>query len=95
MDKKGIKLKSGKSGHFISFPIFLLPPQKPEFASHVLPLHFCGVFCHFQFYSLLFTVEKQENRANGKPAILYSSQFRKPSIWKCILQKPYKDQSFF
>lgn len=40
MDKKGIKWKSEKSGCFIFFPFFLLSPQKPEFASHILPFQF-------------------------------------------------------
>ena len=67
--------------HFI--PFSLPPPQKAEFASHILPLQFLFAISSLIF-SLLFTVEKQANRANGKPATPYSSQFRKPSIWKCV-----------
>lgn len=71
MDKKGIEWKSGKSGYFIFFPFFLLPPQKPELASHILPLQFLFAISSL-VVGLLFTVAKQENRANGKPATLYS-----------------------
>lgn len=57
---------------FIFFPFSPLSPQKPEFASHILPLQFLFAISSL-IVSLLFTVEKQENRANGKPATLYSS----------------------
>lgn len=57
---------------FYFLPFFLPTPQKPEFASHILPLQFLfAVSC--LIFSMLFTAEKQANRANGKLATLYSS----------------------
>lgn len=81
-------MSSWEPGYFIFLPFSFHLPRSQN-------LH-----CIFPLYNfcLLFTVEKQENKANGKPATPCSLQFRKPYIWKCVhfLEKElYKDLNFF